>query len=594
MAQEVLVVWSEEACAVPPESVLDIRANFRQIAGAGVAGARDLAEWRSADGTIFALWSDGLFDEDTLISSQALPHRLSLGHQFGSTDARSALSSPLESVARDADGRFALIELADTVRYLTDPAGLYPLYSRRWFERGRAFFALSNRAPVLRLATDALSLDALRNFLALGCALDDETLYANVRREPPGVLSTVTSDGSVTRQLAGALSPEDFADNSDAIAASEQLMGALASGLATIPGQEWLLQLTGGNDSRLVLSALLRRGERIASATFALPGFPGYPLTEDIEIAAMLARELGFDHKVYDFAQFGQTLSHASSFETLRLRSPGNVCLSDAIEFDLPVRPGLTLIDGVGGELGRGSFDYQLGVRGDLSIAKSPREFAENYVSRMTYQRSNRPLIGQAFLASLTDEVSAKSDSFVSLGFAPEHLNDVWFLKYLATWHGSKTSLVDPLRRVFSPLVSRALWPHYFSYLRETNSEPISRRMLAALAGPHALGAIPVFTRGAQYGGAAERLRRRAWLEHRRTIERSSDDVVDHEHVRAKRLAALGVEAVEGFAPGLLATDAVVDLLQQRDTAPARVERVFTARLATLALHLTDVEPIGP
>ncbi|MFE0036951.1 asparagine synthase-related protein [Streptomyces sp. NPDC059015] len=123
---------------------------------------------------------------------------------------------------------------------------------------------------------------ALGDYLALGHVLGDDTVVAGVRRTPPGSVTTIES-GEVTlvrdrrRRIADAFS-----------------VTALRDALETEVMRSWrgggdVLCLTGGLDSRLLLSVLLRNGVRPRVLVC------GQPRSDDVLIAREIAARFALD-----------------------------------------------------------------------------------------------------------------------------------------------------------------------------------------------------------------------------------------------------------------------------------------------------------
>jgi asparagine synthetase B (glutamine-hydrolysing) len=192
------------------------------------------------------------------------------------------------------DGRYAIVRvIGDEVSVVTDPIGLQPVYESR--RDGTIWF--SNVAALIASESDPVRTRAFIFLLARVAGNIGEPLSACVDRVEPGSFVTVSRSGDRTRRAVNAISPDDFRRTPGRDEAARTLVSYCAA-LGDWPARPVTLELSGGYDSRLVGAALRAAGCHADAVTLALPQLPGYPLTEDVELAEKVAALLGFRHSV--------------------------------------------------------------------------------------------------------------------------------------------------------------------------------------------------------------------------------------------------------------------------------------------------------
>jgi asparagine synthase (glutamine-hydrolysing) len=154
---------------------------------------------------------------------------------------------------------------------------------------------VAGSALVLALATGA-GLDgvAARELLGAGSVFEDRSLYAGVRKLPPGA-RLVVRDGRLAEERRwwepapryhGTAAP--LAAPGDVPALADGLVAAVGAALSCWP--DAVLDLTGGFDSRAVLAAALVAGHRPRTVVVGADGDP------DVVSAAGIARALDLPH----------------------------------------------------------------------------------------------------------------------------------------------------------------------------------------------------------------------------------------------------------------------------------------------------------
>ncbi|WP_122816535.1 asparagine synthetase B family protein [Nocardioides pantholopis] len=254
----------------------------------------------------------------------------------------------------------------DTVLACVDGLGMRQLYCRQapgWAAVSTSARLLAALAPGCEPDLTAVAVQS-----QLGWQLGHRTLFLGVEQVPAGSVVTLR-DGRVATtsfqapEPGGPDGPAELAATVDRT--RDLLRDYLTAYLADHPDP--VLQLTGGQDSRLLLSAIdpaRRRGLRVM--TLGVPGSP------DTAIAAALAERYGMRHEVLDLGglegldpeeAWARCVAAARRLE-LAADPVARAALDTAEERALPG----PRISGLGGEVARGF--YYLGVRGEGPVTE--------------------------------------------------------------------------------------------------------------------------------------------------------------------------------------------------------------------------------
>ncbi|WP_022929772.1 hypothetical protein [Patulibacter americanus] len=197
------------------------------------------------------------------------------------------------------DGRFGLLDVAgDEVAVTCDRMGAYALYVR---ELPRGEVALSNSPSLLARLPPHPGFDhaAIEDYLVASWIFGVRTPWAGVHRLPPG--RTTAREGrlrpSSDRLVDVALAAAERPVHRDVEAGAELLRDTVAAVARDAPGP-LELGLSGGRDSRVILSAALAAGVEPHCFTNALEEDPAYPETDDVRVARTLTSVLGLPHEV--------------------------------------------------------------------------------------------------------------------------------------------------------------------------------------------------------------------------------------------------------------------------------------------------------
>lgn len=190
----------------------------------------------------------------------------------------------------------------------------------------------------------------------LGWQLGQRTLFRGVEKLAPGALAHLGGGGVRISETERAFEAGIGLDEAVAEAAGT-LRAAMAALLDDHP--DAVLQLTGGQDSRLLLSAIpVSRRRRLRAMTLGVPG------SGDVAVARQIAQRYGMRHDVHGLADLDE-LSAADGWELVRDAAMKLDGMSDPValaaltlaedSFDQGIR-----ISGLGGEIARGF--YYLGT----------------------------------------------------------------------------------------------------------------------------------------------------------------------------------------------------------------------------------------
>ena len=192
------------------------------------------------------------------------------------------------------EGVFSALRIdleAVEVECLTDPIGMAKVF----FARHASGWLLGNSVETIRSlggfgSPDPLGLSAL---VSLGWPVS-RTLLAGVQPLAGGSLHTFTPGGHGERAY---LTPEGVAprNNPRRIDGAGELAERLSKTMATAleATEEISCPLTAGRDTRVLFALMLSLGMR--TVDYYTSGVPGEP---DVEIARMLARETGVEHRL--------------------------------------------------------------------------------------------------------------------------------------------------------------------------------------------------------------------------------------------------------------------------------------------------------
>jgi hypothetical protein len=248
---------------------------------------------RAADGKIAALV------EGELINAPALAARAGLAPDDDAASIVAALYAREGPAAVDllrGHCSVAIIDrLANTALAANDPLGLRPLYTLN--APDGALVVASSPAAVLGYpgAQRAIDPAGLADFLAFGYGLGKKTLFSGVQCLPQGSLIEWRDGAWGSRQYwrLGADKPAAAALAGD-LEALRATFNATVVDVAQAGRPQLALALSGGMDSRAILSALMVAGIPVETLTHSVPG------ATDARISAELAHLARTTHHFYE------------------------------------------------------------------------------------------------------------------------------------------------------------------------------------------------------------------------------------------------------------------------------------------------------
>lgn len=340
----------------------------------------------------------------------------------------------------------AVQQRGSAVTATTDALGFRHLFYRV----GDGWAAVSTSARVLaELAPTALDRDGLAVQSLLGWQLRGRSMFESVTKVPAGRLVEI-QDGRL-RVDAFTDEPDDERIGlTDAVASmSSMLRGYLGAYLDD--HRDAVLQLTGGQDSRLLLSAIeprRRNGLRVMTL--------GRPDSPDVRIAAGLARRYGMRHEILSVdgldaldpeEAYARCVAAAGAIEL-----GADPLAWAALDFaEARAMPG-PRISGLGGEVARGFYYLGRDGNGPVTEARARRladwrmfvnEAVESSALRPEFRERAREVAHAEVLAALAEGGRSwfeATDEFY-LGQRMQH------------WAGATESPVSARRRIVNPML---------------------------------------------------------------------------------------------------------------------------------------------
>jgi asparagine synthetase B (glutamine-hydrolysing) len=247
----------------------------------------------AADGNIVALV------EGELLNAASLAARAGLAPDAGAATIVAVLYAEKGAAAIDllrGHCSVAVIDrLANSALAANDPLGLRPLYALN--APDGTLVVGSSPAAVIGYPSAPRAIDpaGLADFLAFGYGLGEKTLFSGVRCLPPGSLIEWRAGAWRSRQYwrLGTDKPEAAALDGD-LEALRDTFNATVADVAQAGGPQLALALSGGMDSRAILSALMVAGIPVQTLTHSVPG------ATDARISAELAHLARTTHHFYE------------------------------------------------------------------------------------------------------------------------------------------------------------------------------------------------------------------------------------------------------------------------------------------------------
>ena len=269
-------------------------------------------------------------------------------------DVRRLLAGPDRDGLAEVSPTFAAVDSLDedTIVAAADALGFRHVYYGE--APGFAVLSTSARAAAICL-NSGLDHEAIAVQSLLGWQMGQRTLFQGVRKLAPGELAILGGGRISIRSFARPLDHVNIGIDAFVADAAKMLRDYLSAFLDDHP--DAVLQLTGGQDSRLLLSAIpptRRRGLR--AVTLCLPGNP------DNAIAAELARREKLLHETLRLDGLERLSSEEADLRCIEAAQKLD-CMADplaqaALTFaEARAEPGAR-ISGLGGEVARGFYYF--------------------------------------------------------------------------------------------------------------------------------------------------------------------------------------------------------------------------------------------
>ena len=237
-----------------------------------------------------------------------------------------------------------------TIVAVADALGFRHLY----YHQNAGWAALSTSARAIAGCTgEGLDPQAVAVQSLLGWQLGQRTMFTGVTKLAPGSIVTLARGAAHVAEVSTGQPPR-MRELDDAVREAAQLLRTyMASYLDDNPDP--VLQLTGGQDSRILLSAIpvdQRRGLRVM--TLGVPG------TADVDIAARMAQRYGMSHQVQSFEGI-EHLTAEQAYESCLHAAARLECTADPLAFASLAHAEASFdqgprISGLGGEVARGFY----------------------------------------------------------------------------------------------------------------------------------------------------------------------------------------------------------------------------------------------
>jgi len=418
-----------------------------------VAGAEPLrftglggAHWDIADGSRLATWgAEQRSSSATMLLSPVV--RRTTGaidtatvdeEMRGHPQALTALLPPFAAMRRDGD---------DGVTMVADSMGFRQLYHSAPGVQGPPIMS-SSALVAAREAGSGLDEVALGNQSLLGWQLGQRTLFDGVRKLEPGAVARL-HDGVLKIAQAARASHDELTIQDAVRQAAELMRTSLTALLDDHP--DAVLQLTGGLDSRLLLSAIpVSRRRGLRAMTLGVPG------SGDVAIASEISARYGIDHEVRGLADLAE-VSPADAWmlscdASRRLDAMSDPIALAALGLAEQAFPQGVRISGLGGEVARG-FYYTGRVTDRMYTRKDAARLAG---WRMFVNDAVEPgVLTAEFSAWARGHAEQEVYDALAAGGAEwfRATDDLYLRHRMQRWAGATDTAVSTQRTVINPML---------------------------------------------------------------------------------------------------------------------------------------------
>jgi hypothetical protein len=401
--------------------------------------------------------------------------------RFDASDA-AVLGDRWEQARGSLEGIFSAIridlEMAE-VQYLADPLGMAKVF----LVRDGSGWLLGNSVEALRALAaldgpDPLGVSAM---VSLGWPASG-TLVAGIQPLAGGCLHVLTAADHDERPYltAAAVAPRN---NGRRIGSAEELADRLATATAAAVEAmpEVSCPLTAGRDTRVLFALMLSLGQR--EVDYYTSGVPGQP---DVEIARLLAGEIGVHHRLVTPEVPGDPSRWLEATARFARQTEGMATLygiSDHVDHgEAPVPLGLK-VWGPGGEIARaGNIGMLIPFVSQVPGLRQSWEAQKRTLETKTSARNGvvRPEALEATRRYLRDFADRRRAE----GWRSREVLEAYYaFERVPNWGSTGVRRVSGATDLFSPFVSRDFYEYAFSLdSGERYVEAAHYRLLSALS----------------------------------------------------------------------------------------------------------------
>jgi len=356
------------------------------------------------------------------------------------------LAHGAEGLARRLQGLFALLivdQRTRQVHVITDRCGSLHVY---WRQLADGVAVCTSSAVLAKLGDAQLDPVGVHEFIATGILYEDRSLWQGIRKIGPATVLTLNAAGAKQQRYWDftVVEPERLSLED----ATEQTHHGLVEVLKALPdtGEPLISDLTGGYDSRLLLTGLLT-AQRPFHTTVS--GSADHP---DVTVAARIAAELDLQHQNIS----APPLPSAEEFDAAVRMTDGEF---DAFDFArilhihrrLAAGHGMSL-NGSFGELARGYWWEllwpRLASRQPLDVAM----VAKKRFAAIGYDHSIFAPAARLDLAAHMTEVAGRAIAPIAGHPNTTQMDCVYYSLRMQRWQGRIASSTNQLWPAFSPI----------------------------------------------------------------------------------------------------------------------------------------------
>lgn len=351
-----------------------------------------------------------------------------------------------EGLARGLQGMFALLIVDQRTRethVITDWCGSLHVY---WRQLSEGVAVCTSSAVLAKCALTSLDPVGVHEFISTGIIYEDRSLWQDIHKIGPASVLTIHAARAQTRRYwnFAAIEPERL----DLEHAVEQTHHSLVEVLNALPdaGQPPVSDLTGGYDSRLLLSGLLDAQRPFCTT---VSGSADHP---DVKVAARIAGEFGLQHQNIP----SKSIPTTEEFDVALRMTDGEYDAFDyarilATHRHLSVAHSMSL-NGSFGELARGYWWELLWPKLARRQPLDASMVARKRFAAIGYDISIFDTSAQLDLAAHMAAIAARAVAPIADFPNTSQMDCVYYSLRMQRWQGRITSATNQLWPAFSPI----------------------------------------------------------------------------------------------------------------------------------------------